>query len=269
MTPSAQNNFQTPVEIAFDIEPQTNVTRGNLVENSQIGNLAGDLWLSKDGKVVVNDSDWLLFDKGSFTCGADNVLTVTGLDMNNFNIGDLIRVNDDGTDRYGYIIDIDTSNKKLYIGLNVDIASGSSVDGFAIGISSTPSGHPIMISRGGFDYWVESDLVNPFDDDATVSYYMNGPVITVFVLVLIPSSPGIGSGEGYIKVDTPLTNRVNSMPSFVSVSHVNTYLTVGTTTSGNNHIQLSIDNDGYVIADAFGDYTAGGVGVEGLISRSS
>ena len=197
MTPSSSNNFQTPIEVSFDIEPQTNVTRGNVVENSKVGELRGDLWMAKDGKIVVNDNDYRFFDASSFSYASSTTLSVSGLDATKyFQEGDKLTLNQSGSTKYFYV-NLVASNLLTVNGGDDYSVANSNVEKIGVSRLANPSGFP-----GYFNYTpgVSSSPGSVSLSSGSLNYTMSGKEVSLFGSLSI----SIDSGSPVeVRVDFP------------------------------------------------------------------
>jgi len=164
----------TPLEIPIaEYEP---IGIGSPVENTKVGELQGDIWLTKNGKLVVNNSDWVEFDIGNFSYSSDNVLSVSGIDASlKFQVGDRIRI-EQTTTKYFYVYAVSSTQLKLAGGANTFNSSAFT--------SVSRSGLSVPSGMGGtlpYTLVETADTGTPTFNDQDARFSMTGNIVNLYI----------------------------------------------------------------------------------------
>lgn len=132
--------------------------------------------------VIPNSQDWVKIVQ-AFSIIDDNEIQFSDGDFDlasTFSLGDKLRYEVDGTERYAYVGQHSDSNLVVYTSTDNDFGIGNAVTNLYISKIATPSGHPIIFTNQST--FADGDIRNTPIDRVTagklgVDWFMIGPAI--------------------------------------------------------------------------------------------
>ena len=172
----------------------------------------------------IDFGDWREYNLSLFTYVSDNLVELDSeiILTDNFQVGDKVKVIQDSTDKYFYIIKVDSATNRLTLDAgSVHTFTNDAYTYFAISKMASPLGHPLV-----FDYTDDvvitdgtSDLTAIFSDGTAknTQYAMSGNIVQIWLEL---STFDLPTGVNSILVSTPFLHRPEMASSIKNTNHL-------------------------------------------------